>query len=1523
MALLAAALCLVGFAPVAAAGSGHRPSGHGHPSQGGSARDYTALVDPFVGTQGDDGNDMPGAQAPNGLAKVNPRTYPDRNHTGYEYTEDHILGFTHTNLDGVGGSGGGGDILVVPTSGSYSARPSTGSYAHPFSHDDEEAQPGYYRVGLGNIAGEDGAISDADGTIDAEVTATTRSAAHRYSFPDGATPSLVLDLSTNNTQRVASSLTVTTLDDGRAAVSGRIVGHFYNASYTLYYYAETGQPVAGVQTWDDSDELTDATRRSGQDTGAVLTFDPADGEDVELHVTLSPISAEQARTDQRAELGEKSFDEIRAASHDEWNAKLGKVAVSASVATDPTGDLEKLFYTHLYRMFALPANTTSTSGTYRGVDGAVHSAQGFTYYDGWSTWDDFRKYSVFSYIDPEMYGDMVQSMVYLFADAEAAGGQSLGNLMHAAPTIRWERSALVLADALNKGYTGLQRLDEAYTGLERLVGGYSDADLARGYIAGRPGDAVQLGYDQWALAQVAEALGKDDEAAELRAQAALPIENLVKPDAWTAADGTEVGVLTPRDADGAWQTVDYEKFEAANLYQGTLWQYHWYDAYDMDALIDATGGEEATLLALRHMFGEDGPDDGSGMLHSNSNEIDLQTPYLFNYVGEPSLTQKWVRAIYTKETWNRYLGTGSTSEAPSGGGEFTPPVKTQVYSLSPDGLLPTMDNDAGTMSTMFVAAALGLFPVTSGSSQFQVGSPFFDSAVISYDSGRSFRIDARGVSTDDFYIRSATLDGKRFENTWVDYADIVDGGSLSFRMTDKPTRWGSHTEPAYSMSTATGTTAAPAVTAEPTVVEAAADGTVRGSVTLTLHGRATFRGPRGWDLTRWGAATVKGLPSGVKATVRVTGRRTASVRLTGTTSSEARFYVSFTDRAFTGRVSASDVDGQGVTSRSPLRLSMAASARATLEELVGQAADVRQGNYSLRSFTALQQALAAARELLADEDATSVQLSFGADALRTAIDGLAIDEGGFRILQGEESDDWSGGELKNEANSSSGNLGGVRDGAWVQYQGLYFEDELPRYLAVRYATSHSASEEPSTLGVHAGDADGELLATVDLVGTGGWGNYTETSAALSDPQAIVDAERVTFVFGAPSGRSWAANVDWFRLSAQDPSETSDGGSSVVVEAEDWTDSSGGDLKAESNTWSGQSLRNVGGTHDGDWLAYGDVDFGGTDLGEVAVHYVNNSSRCGQNSAIDVYLDEFDPADPGEPFATVDLAVTGSGWGDDGTATAMLPQTVTGTHEVFLRLRTEADASHPYVANIDNLTFSTGSPTEVTVEAEDWSDTSGGSLKNESSTWDDGAVTNVGGTHDGDWLTYAEVDFGSAALDELSVHYVHNSGRCGRDSAIDVYLDGFDPAEPGEPFATVELPSTGSSWSSAGTATVTLPEPVRGTHELTLVLRTDAYDSGHPYVANLDRLTFVDSDAQGQQEVPVDFGGLQEAVDTYGPLADQGEQYGQIDFAVFLRELDAARDMLDAGAATQEEVDAQARRLRLAAEQLDPSAGATA
>ncbi|MFD5749658.1 glycoside hydrolase domain-containing protein [Streptomyces sp. NPDC127033] len=1511
----AGATTSTGSGAATSTGSGATTStGSGGTSAG---TDYTKLVDPFVSTAGDHGNDLPGAQAPHGLAKVNPLTTPNRNHTGYDYNEDHIAGFTSTNLDGVGGSGGGGDLLVVPTSVRYDSRPATGTYAHTFSHDDETATPGYYQVGLGAISGTASSVKQDSGTINAEMTATTRTALQRYAFPAGSDPELVLDLANNFTSRTRSTMKATTLPNGTASITGLIAGSFNGASYKLYYAATTNVPVTSLKSWGNDGRLSDATTQDGADTGAVLGFDQAAGDDIELRITLSPISAEQAATDQRNEVGDLTFDQARARTKAAWNTSLGAVDVRASAKSDPGSTLTQQFYTHLYRMYALPVNATSTSGTYRGADGAVHQANGFTYYDGWSTWDDFRKYSVAAYIDPATYRDMIQSLIVLFADARASG-KSLGSLTHSVPTVRWERSAVLVADALSKGFKNFDRLDEAYPALLSYSGCYTGAQLRQGYVTGDPGTTVQRGYDQWALSVVADALGKKDDAKKLRTQSTMAIDNLVKSGAWTAADGTEVGLLTPRAANGDWQSADYEKFEAAGLYQGTLWQYHWYDAYDMGGLIKAMGGEKAGKAAIRHMFGEDsGADDGSTMLHSNANEIDLQAPYLFNYVGEPSLTQKWVRAIYTGTTWNRYIATGSTNEAPSSGGEFTPPVRTQVYKLAPNGFLPTMDNDAGTMSTMFVAAALGLFPVTAGSSQFQIGSPFFDSTTITYANGSRFTVKADGVSPSSYYVQNATLNGKRFDNTWLDYAQIISGGTLDFTMGSQPSRWGARTEPAYSLNTDAGDTGDggagdggtgpdrghTVVSARPGTVATAEDGTVHGSVKLTLSGPASFAARNGTSLTRTGAARVTGLPAGATADLRVSGSRTATLSLTGTAKVDARLGITFRDAAFAHGVRASTVSGTGISPTDPLLISAAAVHRKALGALVEQASVVRGAHYSDGSWNLFRSALERARTVLADTTSATGTIMAAQDALRTAVDGLTIDEGGYAVLQAEDPDQKEGPSLISERNNSDGNLGGVTEGSWERFTQLDFGGVAPRTVSVRYANSQPADAKPSSVDIHAGAADGPVVATVPLPGTGGWQNYSTVRAAVTDPDALLAAKSATFVFHAPSGQRWVSNFDWYQFSPYEAS-ASPTTTLATLTAANSTTTGNGSLPLKLSNGIFENVTNSA------WARWKDTGLrDGADT--VTVRYDKPQSRAASDSHIELRLGSKD----GPKSVDIPLDYSGSGWGTVATTSVHLdPSVFTGVQDVYaVFVSSTHTASQPYVGNIYSLALTRTADAPVGFDATAFRSHSGGGLKSEPVGWTgSGSTTDLGGTYDGAWINYGDIDFGSSPKSTVTITYANNSARCGTGSAVQLYLDSFDPADPGTPYATVPLPVTGSAWSSGGTTSLTLPRAVTGTHTVHLRLTTNP-DSSHPYVANLGRITF------DHVETPAvtDKSALRKAIERYEGLSADAGRYGAIDFGVYERELAAARTRVAAADATQLEVDTQTRSLTLAANQLVP------
>ena len=1492
-------------------------------AQAAPQRNLTELVDPFVGTYGDYGNDLPGAQVPNGLAKVNPMTMPGRNHSGYDYSQSQIAGFTNTNMDAVGGSGAGGDILIVPTSVEYTHRPQVNTYAHDFSHDDETARPGYYQVGLSHLSGKSDQVQKSGAKINAEVTSTVRTGLHRYTFPENSKPKLVFDLRNNFTERKDSELYVSQDADHKAELSGWFTGQFNGNVYRLYFYARTLQPVTSVRTWAGGSALDETASRSGQDTGAVLEFAETDPV-VELQVTLSPISAEQAKYDQQFEIGAASFDQIRSQATEIWQDTLGRVDISASSTNDPSGELEKLFYTHLYRMFALPYNASSTDGRYRGADGAIHQVDNFVYYDGWSTWDDFRKYSVIAYIAPDLYRDIVQSLVYRMADHAGTGDLNPFAGIQGVPNVRYERSAVVVADAISKGFANLSRLAEAFPVLESIAGYDDGGTLRRGYIAERPGDDVQRSYDQWALAIIADAIGQSDKAEELRQQAKTRLVNSYQPSAFEH-DGISAGLLTPRAADGSWKSVNREQFEPGfGLYQGTMWQYNWYPAHDMAALVDVMGGLEAALTALKFYFGEYDPDNGKAMLKSNANEIDLQTPYLFNYLGEPSTTQKWVRDIYTKETWNRYIATWNTdgNVPPAGNGEFQPPIKTKVYKLDPKGLLPTMDNDAATMSSMFVAAVLGMFPVTAGSAQYQVGSPFFESARINYPSGTSFTVSANGVSPENFYVQSAALNDAAWDNSWINFDQIVSGGQLAFQMGSAASDWAKDSAPAYSMSQPQSKPEAsyPTVRLSANRIEADENGAVNGQLQVNLVD-TTFAEPAGTDLIARNLVQLANGTTGLNASLVVDDPTTATLRLSGNLAGARDVWLQIAPEAFAGITSAAEIRGDGVSRLSPIRISVAALERKRLIEAIEQASLVRSDNYLARSFNAVQYALTSANQLLANSNATDAQLRSAREILQHALSKLELNQGGFRKVEAEEFDGSSGAPLKAESYKSAGNIGGVTNNSWTSYSGLDFAGQVPVAVQINYANYRKPDEVVSKVTIHAGDRNGPVVAKTDLPGTGDWGVQRTVTAEISNAQALMEAKSFTAVYTV-SKDQWVANVDWFQFVDKLP-ETSgpDPSDPYVLEAEAWTTKTDRGGKKEGSNWqqAGQ-VQNIGDFRPDYWFDYSDVDFGDVAVTDLTVSYVNNSKRVGHNARLEIYVDATDPANlTGDPFLVVPLPVTGDAWNADGVTTAKLPQQLSGKHRITVVGRADLAPGLEFVSNVNSFTFKRAEVKTVLQAEEKFNSgnrNSGGALKVEKSNWNGVEVDNIGATYNGAWLDYAEVDFGSIAKNQVRVHYVGNSGRVAADAKLRFYLDAADPANPGDPIAEVNLPHTGSNWSSAGWAEAILAEPISSKHRITVSMHGST-DGNHPYIANLDRYEFHVVEIK-QPEV-VDKQALQQIISQSDSLVGQEPRFVVADFAVFQRALEYAKAIVVNEQASQAQVDAAERTLRIASANLTPQA----
>lgn len=1431
------------------------------------ATDYTDLVNVFVSTEDDFGQDLPGAEAPNSIVKINPMTTPNRSHSGYDYDSDQISGFTHTNLDGVGGSGGGGDLLVVPTYSSYTHRPDRATYAKGYSHDGEDAEPGYYSV---DLASEQGGIL-------AEATTDVRTGQERFTFEQAGTASLVVDLSNNFTRRNHATLDVATLDDGRAALSGTFGGHFNGYDYTMYYHVETTDAVQTARTWSGSNELADTTSREGNDIGAVLEYDAAAGEQLGLKVAISPISAEQAKIDLDAEMGARSFEEVREHTQSAWNEILGRLAVTASETSDPDGELQTLFYTHLYRMFGMPMNATSTSGTYRGLDGEIHDADGYTHYDGWGFWDDFRKYEILAIGYPDVFRDIAQSIVDLYATFAQSGKSSLSQTVHSVPTVRFERAAVVVADAVAKG-AQLDGLDTAWPALvSQSQGGYSNADNERrGYIANEVDDTLGTAYDDWAMATLADALGKTDEAQTYRLRAAN-WTNLYKDDAVTLADGTKTGLIFPKNAAGAWNDADPERFEAGNVYQGTLWQYNWYAASDMGGLIDKMGGEETALEALSFMFGEHAPDDGRRMLHSNANEIDLQAPYLFNYVGAPAKTQHWVRSIYTKETWNRYIATGSTGEYPSSGGEFTPAIKTKVYKNEPQGFLPTMDNDTGTMSATFVAAAMGLFPVLAGSDEYQIGSPFFENVRINYPSGRTFDISADGVSADDYYIQSATLNGDSFDRTWVTYDQLTSGGSLEFEMADEPSEWAADSVSGSSLNDELPSNIYDPVSAltvsSRTFSEAAAgDGSIGNSITLGLS-NGSFAGANGDDLTE--SISAKNLPQGLSLVAERTGNRAVALTLEGTAENSDALD-SIDDVELTVSDAAFSRPPSTGTREFTLRVDFVGATVTTSTSQVTAAPDGTLDAAITLTLGGARFAGEAGRDLIAD----------GA----LSLPGLPESLTASAVL----------GDAGTAELHLSGSLGELRGGQFA----LAFTDEAFDGIAAATVRGDGISGL-GTLRIHRDEPWREmlsaLLADAELVIQGA---YTPASFAAFET-ARAEAREVLADEASTSDQLGAAHTALTKAGEALKIAQS---AYRVIEAESFDESSGSPLQQETTDDAiGGTVGNIGGVTVGSWIAYDGMEFGETLPVRVKLRYANHPGDSATDEVVEVRVGAVD----GPVAATVPVPVT-EAWNDFATVEAEIadPSLLAGSNRLYFVFGGTAGEGNSWVINLDWAQFSaTGEDTDppispVRIEAETYVEDNGNGLMKEGEP----PAGNVGGTWDGGQLGYASHDFGAGELTRITVNASTRDERVGDDPRLEFYLDEVsEEARVG----TVSLPKTGG-WGNYVETTVPLDRPVTGTHALIVVMHADPIDGQeHNYVGNLQWYEFLPD----EQPAP-DLTALEAAIkDGQALLADE-DLYVAIDFAVFRAALDEATRVASAAGVVQDQADEAARVLGLAIGQLD-------
>ena len=1341
---------------------------------------YTQYVDPFVCTDVDYGQLFPGSVVPNGLVKLSPDTYPHNtlDHAGYDYSKLQIQGFSHTRIEGVGGQGAGGDVLVTPTYVEYSKRPQAKTRAMNYTKEDESAKPGYYSVELTPKTGKDNDVQDSPevGKIKAEMTTDQRTGFHRYTFPKAGSVNIITDLNYtyHGTDIRNAYVDVLEQNDSTTAIGGRFSGRNVGGSgkYTMYFYMETSKPANSVKTWNDT-TLSDKTSQKGNDIGTVMNFNVKENEEIQLKVSISPISVKQAEIDMHNEINDWDFDAAALRADQAWNDVLSKVRVESSEISDPTGELKQLFYTHLYHMFMTPVNATSTSGTFRGTDGKIHEANDYTHYDSWTLWDDYRKYPMIGLVQPDTYKDMVKSI----ANALDYGIVTWSHDKQPVPNVRTEHAVALLADGVAKGFTDIDNLEEAYREAIKIANKVVKDDI--GYVPGRMDQTVEYAYDDWCLSIIADALGHE-EGTEYFLDRSFNYKNLYKENAdQETIDDVEkqFGLLISKNADGSWKNVDPRSYNGG-LYQGTHWQYTWYLSNDVNGLMDLMGGKERMFDALSMLFGEH--TDGKSIMHNAANEVELHAPYLFNFAGRPDRTQYWVRTIYTKETYNdNYTGSSNKPQ--------------KMYKLSPQGYLETMDDDAGTMAMMFVSAAMGIFPMTPGDTTFQIGSPFFEKITLDVGNGKTFTIEANNVSADNFYIQSATLNGKSFNRTWIDYSEITRGGTLSFEMGDTPSTWAQNGVTAKSSSdnadTSTYDDDEIAYSSAMFEESKANNGSFDQKIVITLKTKE-FAGEIGEDLVATGKINITNVPEGLKASVIKTEANKVEVSLNGKAKNHtlndsiSNLTIEITDgatnepitdsiRKTKDNVKVMFIDNQLTYSQSEFKESENDDGAILETSTITLTGDVTFTGEVDEDFVAtgkvqinnVPEGLTV--KMIKIDDYTAV-LSFEGKAVNNDADAeieLAFTDSAFN------------GALASEIGQSS------RGGMTALLLDFDYDhtSKLKRTMAEATYINASAYTQSSYQAVLDAVAKGqELLDNKNATSK-------EIDLAIGD---IIDAQE---------------QLDIPR----------DGFSVLQAESSDVT--SGGSLRVE-----GSALH---GTYDGAWIRYDALDFNGLSPKYLELRYDNASNRCASDSHLEVRLDGVD----GTLIGDIQLPATGTAWGSYETLQFEIsnPELLDGKHDVYFVFKGTTEDSKPYVAKVDYLQFKeTADIDSVKLEAEKSDENSGNGLKNES--------INLGGTYDGAWIKYNNVNFNNLEADTINVHYSTRIDACALDARIEIRKDNKD----GELLGTIMLPLTGG-WSDYQTVSTKLDTSVTGVQDICFVLR-GTNDGGRPYVANIDYMEFVNS-----------------------------------------------------------------------------------
>ncbi|CAM1340825.1 GH92 family glycosyl hydrolase [Tenacibaculum amylolyticum] len=689
-----------------------------------------SYVNPFIGTGGH-GHTYPGATMPFGMMQLSPDTRLDGwdGCSGYHYSDEYIYGFSHTHLSGTGVSDYG-DVLLLPTNKTVFNNGANGKegYRSKFSHKQETATPGFYKVHL------------EDTNIDVELTVAERSGIHKYQFPSSENQVVILDLE-HRDELLDSKIKWIDKD--------RIQGYRFSKAWA------TNQKLFYSMTFSHRFELE--KYKENENLKAAIKFINPKNEPVYVKIGISAVDEAGAKKNLEEEIGVKTFEQIKKEAQETWEKQLNKIVVES-----PNKEYLTNFYTALYHTMIAPNIYQDVDGRYRGMDLKIHETKDFDYYTVFSLWDTYRAtHPLYTLIEQNRTNDFINTFLAKYDEGGIMpiwdlSGNYTGCMIgyHAVP---------VIADAYMKGIRNYDA-EKALTAMKHSatrnkLGLASYKKL--GYIpveeeSESVSKTLEYAYDDWTIAQMAKAMGKEADYKNY-IQRAQYYKNIFDPQSQFMRGRFRNTWFAPFDP----YEVNFNYTEA------NAWQYSNYVPQDIVGYTKLLGGKKILEKNLDTLFKAESETSGrhqvdiTGLIgqYAHGNEPSHHMAYLYNFANKPYKTQEKIYQILTEQ-----------------------------YTNSPDGI--SGNEDCGQMSAWYIFSTLGFYPVTPGANEYVIGTPLLNKATLHLENGELFTMKAANIDAENKYIEKVFLNGKKLERTFITHNEIMKGGILEFIMSDKPSNWG-------------------------------------------------------------------------------------------------------------------------------------------------------------------------------------------------------------------------------------------------------------------------------------------------------------------------------------------------------------------------------------------------------------------------------------------------------------------------------------------------------------------------------------------------------------------------------------------------------------------------------------------------------------------------------------------------------------------------------------------------------------